>query len=51
MNIWILLGGLNAALAVAAGAYGWHRSEERRGGEVGGAQGAGVGYRREEGQR
>lgn len=24
MNIWILLGGLNAALAVAAGAYGWH---------------------------
>ena len=24
MNIWILLGGVNAALAVAAGAYGWH---------------------------
>ncbi|MCR4378970.1 MAG: DUF423 domain-containing protein [Rhodospirillales bacterium] len=24
MNIWILLGGLNAAIAVAAGAYGWH---------------------------
>lgn len=24
MNIWILLGGLNAALAVGAGAYGWH---------------------------
>lgn len=24
MNIWILLGGINAALAVAAGAYGWH---------------------------
>lgn len=24
MNIWILLAGLNAALAVAAGAYGWH---------------------------
>lgn len=24
MNIWLLLGGLNAALAVAAGAYGWH---------------------------
>lgn len=24
MNIWILLGGLNALLAVAAGAYGWH---------------------------
>ena len=24
MNIWIFLGGLNAALAVAAGAYGWH---------------------------
>ena len=24
MNIWILLGGLNAALSVAAGAYGWH---------------------------
>ena len=23
-NIWILLGGLNAGLAVAAGAYGWH---------------------------
>ena len=24
MNIWILLGGINAALSVAAGAYGWH---------------------------
>lgn len=24
MNIWIFLGGVNAALAVAAGAYGWH---------------------------
>lgn len=24
MNIWILLSGINAALAVAAGAYGWH---------------------------
>ena len=24
MNIWILLAGLNAALAVGAGAYGWH---------------------------
>jgi len=24
MNIWILLCGVNAALAVAAGAYGWH---------------------------
>ena len=24
MNIWILLGGVNAALAVAAGAFGWH---------------------------
>lgn len=24
MNIWILLCGLNAALAVGAGAYGWH---------------------------
>lgn len=24
MNIWIFLAGLNAALAVAAGAYGWH---------------------------
>lgn len=24
MNIWILLGGLNALLSVAAGAYGWH---------------------------
>ncbi|MFC1673539.1 DUF423 domain-containing protein [Pseudomonadota bacterium] len=24
MNIWILLGGVNAALAVGAGAYGWH---------------------------
>ena len=24
MNVWILLGGVNAALAVAAGAYGWH---------------------------
>lgn len=24
MNIWILLGGLNGAIAVAAGAYGWH---------------------------
>lgn len=24
MNIWTLLGGVNAALAVAAGAYGWH---------------------------
>lgn len=24
MNIWTLLGGLNAALAVGAGAYGWH---------------------------
>ncbi len=23
-NIWILLGGFNAGLAVAAGAYGWH---------------------------
>jgi len=24
MNIWILLGGLNAAFAVAADAHGWH---------------------------
>lgn len=24
MNIWLLLAGLNAALAVGAGAYGWH---------------------------
>jgi len=24
MNIWILLAGVNAALAVGAGAYGWH---------------------------
>jgi len=24
MNIWIFLAGLNAALAVGAGAYGWH---------------------------
>lgn len=24
MNIWILLAGLNGALAVGAGAYGWH---------------------------
>ncbi|MEG3620105.1 DUF423 domain-containing protein [Magnetovibrio sp. PR-2] len=24
MNTWLLLAGLNAALAVAAGAYGWH---------------------------
>ena len=24
MNIWIFLGGINAALAVGAGAYGWH---------------------------
>jgi len=24
MNIWIFLAGLNAALAVAGGAYGWH---------------------------
>lgn len=24
MNIWILLAGINAAAAVAAGAYGWH---------------------------
>ena len=24
MNIWILLAGINAALSVAAGAYGWH---------------------------
>jgi len=28
MNIWILLAGLNAALAVAAGAYGWHSLAE-----------------------
>ena len=25
MGIWLFLGGLNALLAVAAGAYGWHR--------------------------
>lgn len=25
MGIWLFLGGLNAMLAVAAGAYGWHR--------------------------
>ena len=24
MNIWILLSGLNAAMAVGMGAYGWH---------------------------
>lgn len=24
MNIWILLAGVNGALAVGAGAYGWH---------------------------
>jgi len=24
MNIWILLCGVNAAIAIAAGAYGWH---------------------------
>ena len=24
MNIWLLLAGLNAALSVGAGAYGWH---------------------------
>jgi len=24
MNIWIFLAGLNAAMAVAGGAYGWH---------------------------
>jgi len=24
MNIWILLAGINGALSVAAGAYGWH---------------------------
>jgi len=24
MNIWIFLAGLNGAVAVAAGAYGWH---------------------------
>ena len=24
MNIWLLLAGLNAGLAVGAGAYGWH---------------------------
>ena len=24
MNIWILLSGINAALAVGLGAYGWH---------------------------
>lgn len=27
MNIWILLGGVNAAMSVAAGAYGWHGLE------------------------
>jgi uncharacterized membrane protein YgdD (TMEM256/DUF423 family) len=25
MGVWLFLGGLNALLAVAAGAYGWHR--------------------------
>ncbi|MCW8915150.1 MAG: DUF423 domain-containing protein [Magnetovibrio sp.] len=24
MNIWLLLAGMNATLAIAAGAYGWH---------------------------
>ncbi len=24
MNIWLLLAGINAALSVGAGAYGWH---------------------------
>src|SRR5512145_228432 len=25
MGLWLFLGGLNGLLAVAAGAYGWHR--------------------------
>jgi uncharacterized membrane protein YgdD (TMEM256/DUF423 family) len=25
MGVWLFLGGLNGLLAVAAGAYGWHR--------------------------
>ncbi|MBF0247024.1 MAG: DUF423 domain-containing protein [Alphaproteobacteria bacterium] len=28
MNIWIVLGGLNAGLAVGLGAYGWHKVQD-----------------------